>query len=146
MLSRGAHAMGVRAKSCWEGGTILVCRTALHYVTQYTYTTLFEILSGPFLMIFPWEGGGIFWKGTFLWDNIIDTINIDSPTVVKPIQAQTTNIDSPIVAKPIEAQTNIDSLTIVVKPIEAPIYIKAKKFLAFNLVESNVLSRVCRQF
>jgi hypothetical protein len=37
-------------------------------------------------------------------------------------------------------------LTIVVKPIEAPIYIKAKKFLAFNLVESNVLSRVCRQF
>ena len=66
--------------------------------------------------------------------------------MVKPIQAQTTNIDSPIVAKPIEAQTNIDSLTIVVKPIEAPIYIKAKKFLAFNLVESNVLSRVCRQF
>jgi hypothetical protein len=27
--------------------------------------------SGPFLRIFPW-GGGIFWKGTFLWDNILE--------------------------------------------------------------------------
>jgi hypothetical protein len=43
--------------------------------------------------------------------------DIDSPIVVKPIEAQT-NIDSPIVVKPIEAQTNIDS-PITVKPIEA---------------------------
>jgi hypothetical protein len=35
----------------WGGGTVLVCPTAL--LTQYTYTTLFEILSGPFLRIFP---------------------------------------------------------------------------------------------
>jgi hypothetical protein len=49
--------MGVRAESCLEGGgTVLVCPTALHYVTQYTYTTLFEIFSGPFLRIF--RGGG----------------------------------------------------------------------------------------
>jgi hypothetical protein len=26
--------------------------------------------TGPFLRIFPW--GGIFWKGTFLWDNILE--------------------------------------------------------------------------
>jgi hypothetical protein len=40
----------------WGGGvgTVLVCPTAL--LTQYTYTTLFEILSGPFLRIFC--GGG----------------------------------------------------------------------------------------
>jgi hypothetical protein len=36
------------------GGAVLVCPTAL--LTQYTYTTLFEILSGPFLRIF--RGGG----------------------------------------------------------------------------------------
>jgi hypothetical protein len=41
------------------GGTILVCPTAL--LTQYTYKTLFEILSRPFLRIFPW-GGGTFLK------------------------------------------------------------------------------------
>jgi hypothetical protein len=23
-------------------------------------------------MIFPWGGGGIFWKGTFMWDNILE--------------------------------------------------------------------------
>ena len=34
------------------GGTVLVCPTPL--LTQYTYTTLFKILSGPFLRIFPW--------------------------------------------------------------------------------------------
>ena len=38
----------------WGGGAVLVCPTAL--LTQYTYTTLFEILSGPFLRIF--RGGG----------------------------------------------------------------------------------------
>jgi hypothetical protein len=36
------------------GGTVLVCPTAL--LTQYTNATLFEILSGPFLRIFPWRG------------------------------------------------------------------------------------------
>ena len=39
---------------------VLVCPTAL--LTQYTYTTLFEILSGPFLRIFPW-GEAFFEKG-----------------------------------------------------------------------------------
>ena len=28
--------------------------------------------SGHFLRIFPCGGGGIFWKGTFLWDNILE--------------------------------------------------------------------------
>jgi hypothetical protein len=41
------------------GGTVLVCPTAL--LTQYTYTTLFEILSRPFLRIFLW--GAFFEKG-----------------------------------------------------------------------------------
>jgi hypothetical protein len=41
------------------GAQYLVCPTAL--LTQYTYTILFEILSGPFLRIFPWGGGGAFY-------------------------------------------------------------------------------------
>jgi hypothetical protein len=44
------------------GGAVLVCPTAL--LTQYTYTTLFEILSWPFLRIFPW-GEAFFEKGPF---------------------------------------------------------------------------------
>ena len=47
------------------GGTVLVCPTALHCVTQYTYTTLFDILSGPFLKIIPLGGGEFFGKGPF---------------------------------------------------------------------------------
>ena len=32
----------------------------------HVHTTLFEILSGPFLRIFPWGGGGAFFeKGPF---------------------------------------------------------------------------------
>jgi hypothetical protein len=47
------------------GAQYLVCPTALR--TQYTYTILFEILSGPFLRIFPWGGeGGLLLKWTFL--------------------------------------------------------------------------------
>ena len=42
------------------GGAVLVCPTAL--LTQYTYTTLFEILSGPFLRIFPLGWGAFFQK------------------------------------------------------------------------------------
>jgi hypothetical protein len=42
--------------------TEFVCPTAL--LTQYTQTNLFEILSGHFLRIFPWEGA-FFEKGPF---------------------------------------------------------------------------------
>jgi hypothetical protein len=49
------------------GGTVLVCPTAL--LTQCTYTTLFDILSRPFLRIFSCGGGGergaFFEKGPF---------------------------------------------------------------------------------
>jgi hypothetical protein len=47
------------------GGTVLVCPTAL--LTQYTYRyiTKFDILSGPFLRIFPWEKGAFFEKAPF---------------------------------------------------------------------------------
>ena len=43
------------------GGTVLVCPTAL--LTQYTYTTLFEILF--FIKDFPVGEGGFFEKGPF---------------------------------------------------------------------------------
>jgi hypothetical protein len=46
--------MGVRAYSGLGGGAVLVWPTAL--LTQYTYATLFKILSGPFLRIFSVRG------------------------------------------------------------------------------------------
>jgi hypothetical protein len=40
---------------------------------NYSVTKLFANKTGPFLRIFPW--GGIFWKGTFLWDNILEGVS-----------------------------------------------------------------------